>query len=70
LSSDGYDPVAWDVPDKITDVGFVPPSMFPKGLLVGLFLIAVALLVAVELRARLRVWTPIPDVDQKIYSLT
>eukprot|EP00980_Cylindrotheca_fusiformis_P004108 scaffold894_cov153-Cylindrotheca_fusiformis.AAC.4 len=66
LAADAHDPIAWDIPDKISDVGFVPPSLFPRGLLVGLFLVAVILLMAVQLRTRLRGWQPIPDVDQKV----
>jgi hypothetical protein len=66
LVHDGYDPIAWDDPDKITDLGFIPPKLFPKGLLVGLIMIVVAFLVALQLKARLQGWTPIPDVDPKL----
>ncbi|KAL3944530.1 MAG: hypothetical protein SGBAC_001398 [Bacillariaceae sp.] len=65
LASDSYNAIEWDVPDSIADLGFIPPSMFPTSLLLGLILIVVAFLAAMQLRTKLNGWTPIPEVDTK-----
>lgn len=71
LASDGYDDIRWDEPDKITDVGFVPPQLFPHGLLLGMILIFILFVVAVQLRTQnhrrtiSHGFTSIPDVDRK-----
>ncbi|CAJ1949520.1 unnamed protein product [Cylindrotheca closterium] len=65
LASAGYNTIEWDVPDSIADLGFIPPSMFPRALLIGLLLIIVAFFLAMQLRSRLGGWTPIPEVDTK-----
>lgn len=67
LASDSYDAVVWDEPDKLSDVGFVPPHFVSVGLLVGLALVAAALLVTMRWRKQLEAgWTPIPEVDGKL----
>lgn len=69
LVTDSYDPIIWDAPDNWTDVGFVPPRFFPPGLLAGLMLIALIFIIALNMRTRLKGWTPIPDVDQKLRQI-
>jgi hypothetical protein len=65
LSREGSDPILYDVPDKITDVGFIPPDVSSaRGLIVGFVVLLVVLLVAtVFKRNRTEVWTPIPDAE-------
>jgi hypothetical protein len=66
LSHAGRDPIPWDDPDKISDVGFVPPRIAPPQLLVGLLLvIALLFLAAWPCRRQLDGWTPLPDIDEK-----
>lgn len=65
LTAESYDDIEWDAPDTIADLGFIPPLMFPKALLIGLFLIIAAFVAAMQLRTRLGGWTPIPEVDTK-----
>ena len=65
LAAAGFDPIEWDPPDKISDVGFIPPEMFPQVLVGGLIIIAVILLISVFYRRRMQGWTPIPDVATK-----
>ena len=63
LSHDGYDPIMYDQPDKISDLGFVPPSVVPK-FLIGCFAVLVILLFAALVwKRKFDGWTPIPDVD-------
>lgn len=66
LVSDGFDPIAWDEPDKISDVGFIPPEFAPNGLLFGLTLVGIVFLIAMQWKNRMEGWTPIPDVDSKL----
>jgi hypothetical protein len=66
LAAVGFDPIAWDPPDKISDVGFVSPGFFPKGLLGGLLVLMVVLLVSMYCKPRMEEWTPIPDVEAKM----
>ena len=71
LSSDGYDDTLWDQPDKITDVGFVPPRLLPHGLLLGMILMFVLFIVAVQIRTQYhrrtitRGFTSLGEADQK-----
>ena len=65
LASDGYDSIAWDAPDKLSDVGFVPPHFVSRGLIIGLSVVILALLVAAKWRKQLEGWTPIPEVEVK-----
>ena len=66
MASDGYDDIVWDEPDKISDVGFIPPQFIPNGLLVGLVAIVIVFLITLQWRTRMEGWTPIPDVDRKL----
>jgi beta-glucanase (GH16 family) len=61
LSHDGWNPVAYDEPDRITDVGFVPPRIAPKTLMGGLVCLLLLLLVMVVHRRRARYYSSLPD---------
>jgi hypothetical protein len=65
LTADGYNDILWDEPDKISDVGFIPPQLIPNGLLFGLIAIAAVFLITMQRRTHMEGWTPIPDVDSK-----
>ena len=65
LASVAYDEIVWDEPDSILDVGFVPPKLLPRGLLVGLLLVVGVLLISIQWKKRFEGWRPIPDVDPK-----
>ena len=65
LAPYSYNEIEWDVADSIADVGFIPPSIFPKELLIGLFALMLAFLAALQLRTKVSRWTPVPDVDPK-----
>jgi len=68
LASDGFDDILWDQPDRISDVGFIPPQMIPNGLLFGFTIIAIVFLITLQWRTRMAGWTPIPDVDRLVYK--
>lgn len=61
LAREGSDPILYDQMDKITDVGFIPPSIFPMSLMICLGGLIVFLLLTLQFRRRLEGWTPIPD---------
>lgn len=61
LVHDGYDPIVYDAPDTIADVGFVPPKV-PGGFLpLGFIILVVFLIASISFRQRMDGWTPIPD---------
>ena len=64
LAHDGEDPIIYDAPDTIFDVGFVPPQMAPKTLTVGLCVLIVGLLVAIVVQRRIAAakpyYSPVP----------
>lgn len=62
LSHDGYDDIRWDEPDKLSDVGFVPPHFVANGLIIGLAIVTVALVIAMRLKKQFDGYTPISDV--------
>jgi hypothetical protein len=64
LVPDGRDPIIWDTPDSILDLGLVAPSFIPRPLSIGLlFLCAMLLLVVTSTgRGGKQGWTRIPDV--------
>ena len=62
LAPVGYDDIAWDEPDKLSDVGFVAPSFVATGLIIVLSVLALALVVTMRWRKQLEGWKPIPDV--------
>ncbi|KAI2489279.1 Beta-glucan synthesis-associated protein (SKN1) [Fragilaria crotonensis] len=61
LSHQGFDPILYDQPDKISDLGFIPPTVHPMTLVAGLFGLGFVMLVMLQWRHRLDGWTPIPD---------
>lgn len=73
MAHDGTDPILYDAPDKIADIGFVPPRVVPIALLVvvGLMLAFLMVLVIVPfMKHRMDGWTPIPDdVDKSLAPL-
>jgi hypothetical protein len=69
LAVDSYDSIVWDQPDKLSDVGFIPPHFVSVGLIVGLSFITAVLLITMRWRKQLEAgWTRVPDVDKKFYS--
>ena len=65
LASAGFDDIVWDEPDTIRDVGFVPPSFVPTGLMVGLVALVIIFFASVQWRKHMEGWSPIPDVQNK-----
>lgn len=64
LAHRGRDPIPYDQPDEISDIGFVPPvvSSF-KFLLGALGTVFIGFFLSVRLKkSKQREWTPIPDV--------
>lgn len=65
LASVAFDEIVWDESDSIMDVGFVPPQLLPRGLLVGLILLVSVFITTVQWKKRVEGWRPIPEVDSK-----
>lgn len=63
LAHQGEDPVPYDQPDSIADVGFIPPKVLPSFLMAGLVALVIFFLVVLQWRHQMQGWTPIPDVD-------
>jgi hypothetical protein len=63
LARQGNDPVLYDQPDTIRDVGFVPPLVGPAFLIGSLLSLAALLLAVARWRIRFDGWSPIPDVS-------
>lgn len=61
LVPEGSDPVIYDRPDKITDVGFIPPNVAPKFLFFALAGLVALLFLALQLRRRFDGYSPIPE---------
>eukprot|EP00934_Nitzschia_sp_Nitz4_P002952 Nitzschia sp. Nitz4//scaffold199_size41809//30024//32054//NITZ4_007456-RA/size41809-augustus-gene-0.46-mRNA-1//-1//CDS//3329540579//2942//frame0 len=61
LAPVAFDDVIWDEADSLRDVGFVPPSLFPYGLLGCLAVLGVLLLCGMQWRKDLEGYAPIPD---------
>lgn len=62
LAHNGGDPIQYDVPDKITDIGFEPPSVAPRVLVLGFIFLAGFMMVTLRWRSQFDRWRPIPDV--------
>jgi beta-glucan synthesis-associated protein KRE6 len=62
LANVAYDDPRYDVEERISDVGFVPPRVVPWTLVGSLTFLTVVLLLGMRFRRRLSVWEPIPDV--------
>ena len=69
LAREGRDPVLYDLPETISDVGFFPPKVVPRFLLVGFGVLVLLLLIALQWKHHLQGWTPIPDADFGVGSL-
>jgi hypothetical protein len=65
LAAEGFNDIPWDEPDRISDVGFIPPQFPPNGLFYGLVLIVVAFFITMQWKNRMEGWSPIPDVNSK-----
>ncbi len=63
LAPQGRDPILYDEPDSILDVGFIPPRVFPMFLAIGGILLLILLLLTIAGRRRLESWSPIPSVE-------
>mmetsp|Transcript_31418 Transcript_31418/g.34785 ORF Transcript_31418/g.34785 Transcript_31418/m.34785 type:complete len:647 (+) Transcript_31418:99-2039(+) len=63
LVHEGYDPVNYDLPDKISDLGFVPPSMTSTGLLVGFCCLFGLLSIALFWKRWFDGWKPVFTLD-------
>jgi len=63
LSRTGSDPILYDLPDHISDVGFIPPQVAPMGLLVGFAVMFLGALLTLWNKKYMEGWTPIPDVE-------
>lgn len=61
LSQNGFDPIQYDLPDKITDIGFEPPAVAPLALIVGLGFLGATLVVTIQCRERFDRYRPIPE---------
>ena len=59
MASKGSDPILYDQPDKITDIGFIPPCVKPWGLVIGFCALVFMLLSACCFQDRMDGWTPI-----------
>jgi hypothetical protein len=65
LARQGGDPVLYDQPDTIRDVGFVPPLVGPAFLIGTLFGLVTLLLAVARCKIRFDGWSPIPDVSSR-----
>lgn len=67
LAPHSFDTIIWDEPDKLSDVGFVPPHLVSLGLIIGIGLVTAILLITMRWRKQLEAgWTAIPEVDGKL----
>lgn len=63
LARQGSDPIAWDAPDKIADVGFEPPlADTSRFLIAALGVLIVLFIISVRWKKKMEGWTPVPDV--------
>jgi beta-glucan synthesis-associated protein KRE6 len=63
LSHDGYDPILYDVAEKISDVGFVAPAGIPKFLVMVLGGLIIVFIYVITNSRRVSNWEPIPDIN-------
>ncbi|KAL7564824.1 hypothetical protein ACA910_021080 [Epithemia clementina (nom. ined.)] len=63
LSHAGVDNIIYDEPDSISDLGFVPPAVVPKFLVVAFAGLTALLIAALVWKRRFDGWTAIPDAD-------
>jgi beta-glucan synthesis-associated protein KRE6 len=65
LANSAFDDIMYDVADKITDVGFIPPLIAPLTLFGSLGVMLVFLVIGMRCRHRLAIWEPIPDISEE-----
>lgn len=63
LTHDGSDPILYDQPDHISDIGFIPPAVAPRFLLGVLAALVVILVAVAQGRHRMDGWTPVPEAN-------
>ena len=68
LAHEGRDPILYDAADKISDIGFIPPLVAPRFLFGILVLLAIMVTLALQCRRKLDGWTPLPDIDEKLFE--
>jgi beta-glucan synthesis-associated protein KRE6 len=59
LAHRGMDPIIYDAPDRISDLGFILPGVAPFALLAGMGVLGVMLLINIQWRSRLDKWKPL-----------
>lgn len=69
LSHAGHDDIVYDAPDRITDLGFVPPRVVPKFLVASFACLTLLLFSALVWKRRFDGWTPVPDVDPTLANV-
>jgi len=65
LARQGSDNILYDQPDKIADVGFIPPQVAPRFLFMMLLVLLTCLFLASQMRHRIEGWTPVPEAEVK-----
>ena len=70
MARTGEDPILYDQPDTIRDVGFVPPLWGPSFLIGALVGLSTLLVAVTQCRHRLDRWMPIPEEQRKLTKLS
>jgi beta-glucanase (GH16 family) len=65
LAHEGSNSIVYDEPDRISDLGFVPPEITPSFLFITLGVLVFFFLMSVHWKRRVEGWKPIPDADVK-----
>jgi hypothetical protein len=66
LAHNGFNPIDYDLPDNLTDLGFHAPAVAPLALIVGFGILVLIFLVTPMLwRERVDGYKPIPDAMQQ-----
>lgn len=67
LAHSGRDPIAWDAPDTIADVGFEPPvADTSRFLATVLGILAAGFIILVRWKKSMEGWSPIPDAEKSV----
>ena len=69
LAHNGFNPIEYDVPDTMSDIGFRPPGVVPMALLVGLGVLVFSLFVTLRWRERFDGYHLIPEAELKVQNL-
>jgi hypothetical protein len=65
LAYNGWDPITYDAPDRIVDVGFAPPVVVASWFLISaLGILGGCLLLMVRWKRAMDGWEPVPDVTK------